>query len=287
MYTDHLTVDVYKAYILDCKVRGLSTKTMQSYTEVLQQFVDVYGPTPIQNIQPSIIREYLLTRDTAGGRHLVYRYLRAMLLFWERETDGEYRSPTHRVQAPRVNRDSLPPIPLNDIKRLLDTCKSDFHGIRDKALILSLLDTGTRARAFLSIDVDDVDATLGTMLVTSKGDRLRTVYLGRKSRQALRKWLKHKPSTRALWTDVSGLRLGYDGLRSMIRRRSATARIDPPKIHAFRRTFAITMLRSGVDVYTLARLMGHSDIRTLQSYLSLTTDDLQTTHREHSPVDSL
>ena len=134
---NHLTVDVYRAYVLDCKVRGLSTKTMQSYGEVLTQFVDVYGPQPIQDIKPSIIREYLLTRQTQGGRHLVYRYLRAMFLFWERETDGEYISPTHKVQAPRVNRQPLPPIPLNDIKRMVETCGQDFHGIRDKAIILS------------------------------------------------------------------------------------------------------------------------------------------------------
>ena len=66
---NHLTVDVYKAYILGCKVCGLSTKTMQSHQEVIQQFVDVYGPQPIQDIKPYLIREYLLTRQKQGGRH--------------------------------------------------------------------------------------------------------------------------------------------------------------------------------------------------------------------------
>ena len=73
----------------------------------------------------------------------------------------------------------------------------------------------------------------------------------------------------------------------MIVRRSKTASIQPPTLHDFRRAFAISMLREGVDIYTLAKLMGHSTIDVLKYYLKQTTEDIAKAHRLHGPVDNL
>ncbi len=45
------------------------------------------------------------------------------------------------------------------------------------------------------------------------------------------------------------------------------------------------MLRAGVDLYTLARLMGHTDIAVLKRYLALITQDVEAAHRKGSPVE--
>ena len=57
--------------------------------------------------------------------------------------------------------------------------------------------------------------------------------------------------------------------------------------HKLRRTFAVTCLRGGMDVYTLARLMGHSDIATLRHYVASIGDELQAAHGKVSPVDRM
>ena len=57
--------------------------------------------------------------------------------------------------------------------------------------------------------------------------------------------------------------------------------------HKLRRTFAVTCLRGGMDVYTLARLMGHSDISTLRAYVAGIGDALQQAHGNVSPVDRM
>jgi integrase/recombinase XerD len=73
----------------------------------------------------------------------------------------------------------------------------------------------------------------------------------------------------------------------MINRRSKLADIEAPSIHDFRRAFALAMLRSGVDIFTLAKLMGHSSIDVLKHYLKQTTEDTSLAHRRHGPVDKL
>ena len=115
------------------------------------------------------------------------------------------------------------------------------------------------------------------------------MYIGRRTRKALRAWLRlHQEHQPALFTAYDGIRLGYSGLRLMLTRRSKTAGIGTNvTAHQFRRAFALMMLRSGVDIYTLAGLMGHSDTRILERYLRLEANDLELAHRTYSPGDRL
>jgi len=61
---------------------------------------------------------------------------------------------------------------------------------------------------------------------------------------------------------------------------------DIPTPHDFRRAFALIMLRNGVDIFALQKLMGHSDLQVLRRYLAQTDQDIQTAHMRGSPVDS-
>ncbi|HET8685343.1 MAG TPA: tyrosine-type recombinase/integrase, partial [Methanosarcina sp.] len=79
--------------------------------------------------------------------------------------------------------------------------------------------------------------------------------------------------------------LTYGGLRGIITRRSKQVGISTPSLHSFRRAFAINMLRAGVDLVTLARLMGHTSLTVLQRYLKQIPDDLRIAHAKGSPVD--
>ena len=49
----------------------------------------------------------------------------------------------------------------------------------------------------------------------------------------------------------------------------------------------LTCLRNGMNIYVLARLMGHSDITVLRQYLALAEVDLQKAHKEFGAVDRM
>ncbi len=69
-----------------------------------------------------------------------------------------------------------------------------------------------------------------------------------------------------------------------LRKRSGVATCTA---HTFRRTFALNCLRNGMNIYVLARLMGHADITILRQYLPLIEDDLQDAHARFGAVDNL
>jgi site-specific recombinase XerD len=150
-----------------------------------------------------------------------------------------------------------------------------------------LLDTGARAQEFLNINLEEFNHTTGEIFIRrGKGGKPRTVYLGRKSRKAVRGYFKFRTDgSNSLWVTIHGERLTYGGLRSIVRRRAKLAEVEVPALHDFRRAFALNMLRAGVDIFSIQKLLGHADISMLRRYLDQTTDDIAAAHRIGSPVD--
>jgi len=194
-----------------------------------------------------------------------------------------------RVKMPAQdspNPDSFTP---DEIKRLLTAAES----ARDKAIILCLLDTGCRAGEFCAWDRGDVDLSTGGVVVQSaktKGRKTRVVYLGTRARKAMLKHLRNVDAGQdaPIWVSkTKGRRLNVNGLQQVLQRIGKKAKIVGVSPHKFRRTFAITCLRNGMNVYALARLMGHSSIETLRFYLGLVESDLADAHKRAGPVDHI
>ena len=178
---------------------------------------------------------------------------------------------------------------MGAVNAILDTCKGKgFTNIRDKAVILFLLDTGLRASEVVNLNVDDVDPIRGAVLIRQgKGRKPRTVFIGKRTRKAVRVYMAVHMNSQALFTNDEGERLPYTGLATMVRRRSARAGVAQPSLHSFRRYFALQCLRNGMDIFVLQRLMGHADLQILRRYLNQTDTDLQKGHAAYGPVDSL
>lgn len=52
-------------------------------------------------------------------------------------------------------------------------------------------------------------------------------------------------------------------------------------VHTFRHCFSVYALDSGIDIYTLSRLLGHTDVKTTAVYLKLFTQQLEAAIEKH------
>jgi integrase/recombinase XerD len=286
-----------EAFLIDRKSRGTAWGTLRFYKRcmrLLMRFCDTQAITKINQIEPKDIREFLLwlesTGHNPGGCHAAYRTLRAFLYWFEDEVEPEgWKNPIRKVRAPKVAIEPLEPAEISDIRAMISTCSDDLLGARDRAILLGLIDTGARASEFLNINLDDMNQATGAILIRSgKGGKPRSVFLGKKSRKAIRAYLRmRKDDSNALWATKDGERLTYSGLRSMLKRRSILAKVDAPTVHSFRRLFALTMLRNDVDIFSLQRLLGHSDLQVMRRYLAQDDKDIQNAHVKGAPVDNL
>jgi len=286
-------------FLTDRRARGLSPRTIGFYEEklgIVARHLKEVGITSVREIGPTTVRQLLLglsETHNAGGVHAVYRSLRAFLNWWAEELEPEgWRNPLAKVKAPRLDEPPLEPVSLDDLRQMLDTCQPrTFHGERDRALMLFLLDSGCRRSEVQALDVGDVNLANGSVLIVrGKGGKMRVAFVGAKTRRALVRYLRERRAVKdsdPLWVTTQGGRLGLSSLREVVRRRAARAGVPEPGLHAFRRGFAISALRSGCDLITLQRLLGHSSLAVVSRYLKQVEDDLREAHERVGPVDHL
>lgn len=289
-----------ETFLLDLLAAQRRPATIAFYTAKLRPFIAwlrEHGAGFADEITSAHLRAFLIDlndKHNAGGISAFYRAVRAFTNFLQR--DGVLNvNPLNGIRAPRVDVRPLDPIPLQDVRSLLATCDKSLRGLRDRSIILTLIDTGMRASEATALSLGDFDRRDRSLVILqSKARRPRTVFLGSAASTALRHYLRTRRRTEdsePLWLayhkNGSTSRLTYWGLRDLLRRRAKKAGIDPPSPHAFRRAFALACLRSGLDLVSLRRLLGHQSTQVLERYLQLDAADLGRAHRVHSPGDAL
>jgi site-specific recombinase XerD len=271
-----------------------SRHTVNAYRKVLRPFLDyleAQGVSSIHAIQPAHIRAYLLRRKAQGISQYTlakdYRHLHAFMNWLVKEGFLE-TNPCAKVQRPKAPPKAKPIPTAEELEKLFRACEGT-HWLRkrDRALLLTALDTGLRASELLSLTV--ADAQQECLTVRGKGGKQRAVFLSPQTRLALKHYLAACPfplsESSPLWWGKAGA-LQLSGLCEAVERigKRAGVKLSP---HALRRCFAILCLRNGLDLERLRLLMGHSSYGVLQHYLPLAQADLQQAHREHSPVNAL
>jgi site-specific recombinase XerD len=128
---------------------------------------------------------------------------------------------------------------------------------------------GLQSAEVLVLNPDDVLLSEGQLRVRGKGGKLRFLPLAPETVQLLEHYMRLErpnPCSAALFVSLKGpargQRMTPAGLRSLFRHHRRTTGIKIANPHRLRHTFASDMLRAGVSLPTLMRLMRHSDIQT-------------------------
>ncbi len=290
--TDNNAYSLHEAIALFCEdasARGLSPRTVRFYHDALTRFA-LQANIPLEQVDAFAIRRYLLHRQQAVNSthtvHADYRALRAFFAWCVREELLQH-NPMRKVQSPKTDTVAKPPLSEDQIRQILDACRgNDWRALRDRALVLVLLDTGLRIGEVQRMTV--ANGRSETFLIRGKSRRDRLVCLSAETRMAIGKYLRACPEPLTpespLWWGERGA-LTVHGLQEAVERIGKRAGLkERLGCHAFRRTFAILSLRSGMSLEHLRELLGHRDFAMLKHYVHLVETDLREAHRRHSPL---
>jgi len=164
-----------------------------------------------------------------------------------------------------------------EIKALIEVCRSDpkkAKGARDAAMIAILYTCGLRRSELARLALEDLDAESGRLIVHGKGRKERRVYVKNRARYLLDQWLSWRgdePGSLFLPHTKSGRVLHRSGITDqtvfdMLKARGKEAGIDDLSPHDFRRTLVGDLLDKGVDLATVAEIVGHADVNTTRRY---------------------
>ncbi|MHA7888554.1 tyrosine-type recombinase/integrase [Roseicyclus sp.] len=178
-----------------------------------------------------------------------------------------------------------------DLKRALNFCATRRYAERDRAVILTSVYAGLRAKELAALNWGDVYDEQGAprsqftlTAAQTKGHRSRTVYVS----SGLRHTLKRYAGTQfTLASQTVG-----DFRRSPLFRSQRNSRFNANTMcqllldiykgcglstassHSGRRTFITRLAAQGVSVRVLAELAGHSSIQTTQRYIDVNAEQM-------------
>lgn len=193
-------------------------------------------------------------------------------------------APEHLDRCRRIR--ELPPARFDrlearylDDSEVVDLIKSiPADQQRDRALLLLLYNTGARVQEVVDLNVGDIRLD-PVPLVTfrGKGRKQRTCPLWARTADALRAWLAERPGVDAaapIFLNASRTRIGRSGIAHVVARQVEIAGIKPrhtPTVspHVLRHTTAMHLLKSGVDITTIAAWLGHADLSTTHGYVEI------------------
>ncbi len=276
------------------EAQGVSQKTLRMYRETLQPFLaylQQHNATELDSVTSTLIRQWLIDRRKQGiSTHTLHNSYRVPKLFWnwcirEGLTDTD---PFAKVEPPKREKVLKRALTPEEVQKLLKACEGKhWLHLRDRALILLLLDTGLRIHEAHSLRV--LDILDSTCIVRGKGGKHRVIAFSPETRIALQRYLKACPckpqAEQPLWWGDRGA-LTLEGMKVAVRKAGKRAGLTVGA-HQLRRTFATWSLRQGIGLEHLRLLMGHSDLKVLQQYLALVEEDLQQAHERYSPLKML
>ncbi|HEX9998059.1 MAG TPA: site-specific integrase [Abditibacterium sp.] len=206
--------------------------------------------------------------------------------------------------------DGIPPVPAGKKKSnqqvqpfnesqwreiLSATAKSPFPR-RDAALVHLFLDTGIRAGEVCSIQMRHVSMSGRSIRIIGKGDKERTVFYSPLASRFLWAYLRERgiePDEMPdewLFVGCSGPNAGGQmttrGIYGVIQKLCKRCGIRDGKMgpHRLRHTFATEMVKNQAYQDVVQQLLGHSDGKMTQRYVSLAGSDLRAQHARCSPL---
>lgn len=277
--TDYVMIpcNALKRFLSAKRAEGLSPVTLHWYKRnIVLLFPHV--PPDIDDIQPHHVIDFLNhERDRGMSDVTVSARYRALLSFF----NWLGLSVMESVKRPRVKKKRPRQADYVDVLRLIDSI-SPLHwiGLRDRAIISLMLDTGMRVGEVEKLTLYDID--IGSRLITipiAKDDEERWSPFSDDTARHMMGYLMNRPET-----TVNALFLARDntnglttwGIRTMFKRRCREAELNYINPHSIRHLFATKALNDGMRIETVSRILGHASVDfTLKTYAKLLTATIQ------------
>ena len=288
-------IQAYENYL--SKVKQASANTIASYMRDIRQFASWLRSTEdidvIDAQQLNIVDffEHLKAEGRTGAT--VSRNLASLKNFYSYVVSSGFleQTPVTDISVDRGEK-KLPQILTGrEIELLLaQPACVDPKGYRDKAMLEVMYATGIRVSELINLDIDDVNIEQGIIKCNSE-KKSRIIPLYPAALNALRVYIRDirdsmllSSDERALFVNVSGVRMSRQGFWKILKHYQFTAHIDKEITpHTLRHSFAVHLLENGADIGSLQELMGHSDVSSTQMYTQLINQKLKSVYKKCHP----
>lgn len=280
----------YSSYI-----RGYSKGTIRRYRQCISFFCRNMSISSIEDVNDDIVRNFFyygrMELKWKANTYICYHKTFVVFFRWCKENGHMISNPAMDIELPKLEKRIPPKLTKQEAMKLLEVAYNypyKYHLLRyrNRAIFATFIFTGIRRGELLNLKFTDVDLENNSIFIRQgKGNKDRVIPVCASLSESLSRYLveRHRLKKTCPEFFVSLNRnTGFTstGLKRLVDsiRKASNIKFS---IHKLRHTFATLMLEGGCDIYSLSRMMGHSDIKTTTIYLAASAEHLRGQMTKH------
>jgi integrase/recombinase XerD len=303
------------------RVEGLRERTLQDYIKTWRYFTNWLKKNyeeiqTIDQLTTEIFRNYINYMKYDAKRYDGHKFIdaekqdiglsdttinirlrvfRAFFNYLEKEELIEF-NPMDNIKLLRQDIDLTNCFTDEEVKELLrQPNQRDFVGFRDFVAMNLLLDSGLRVGEMCNLRAGDID--FQTRFITIQGEKSKnrrprlvpiSAYVCKLLLQLISENNEHFKTDR-VFLSCYGEPLTERHFNKRLKYYAEKAGITGKKVtaHVYRHTWAKNMVLNGCDAFTLQKMGGWADIRTMRRYIQMDIEDMRRSHDDYSPITRL
>lgn len=282
-YLEHLTFE-----------RGLSALTLKNYARDIQLLASLAENTTLDLLKNTQIRRFIATLHSRGlSSKTIARALSAWRGFYDYliQHKGYMHNPITGLRAPKAAKTLPQALSTDQAVKFVDIKGDSLLEQRDHAILELFYSSGLRLAELVNLDIDKLDFSEGTVIVTGKGNKTRIVPMGSHAMSAIQTWVQSRArisiadtNPNALFITQQGRRMTPRAVQYRVKEWSIKQGINTSMHpHLLRHSFATHVLQSSQDLRAVQEMLGHANISTTQVYTHLDFQHLAKIYDEAHP----
>lgn len=275
-------------FIKSKKIKGCSTQTIEYYQSQLN-IINDWSIKSFIEYGHEDLKEYLQWYESRNNcsKTTLDNTRRILSSFWKWMYVQEkiIFNPMERIPHIKIPKKVRKAFTPRDVSLLQDACSKTGNPLRSRAIIELLLTSGLRIGELVNLTIDDINFKECKGICMGKGHKERVFYFSERCRVYLEDYIDSRVDERK-WLFVASIspykKLGSNGVGIQISELGKIAGVTNTHPHRFRRTFATYLIRKGMPIEQVSKLLGHGDVGVTMRYVETDKELLKMVHNKHT-----
>jgi len=276
-------------------IKGFASKTTIRYRQVISYYYSFAKINNIEEVTPDNLRAlfYYGRTERKWTPNTFLHYHKSLKVFFRWCIKNGYMKINlmDDIEVPKLENRLPAKLTKQEAMKILEVVsnypwESSFLRHRNYAIFSMFMFAGLRKKELLNLKYMDVDIeNLSIFIRQGKGSKDRVIPMSLTLAQNLKKYLEERKKTRKTCPSFFAsanldMGLSESGLLRLIKRIKTITGIKY-SCHTLRHTFATLLLEGGTDLYSLSRMLGHTNIKTTTIYLYASVEHLRGEMMKH------
>ncbi len=265
------------------EVKNISRNTELSYERDLRylaEFLSKKGIFEWKKVTVTILQSYLIFLEKEGkSPATISRILASIKAFFHYALVKKIveNDPTQSLRSPKIKKRQPKVMTIEEVELLLRQPSQNIpKEIRDRAMLELLYATGLRVTEILSLQISDLNMTLGYITCKEKNG-VRSIPFGERVKNILKTYLAdarpqllYNEKEKTLFVNCMGKPMSRQGFWKLVKFYVKKADIQKEVTpHMLRHSFAMHLIANGANLKEIQETLGYSDLSVIQLYANL------------------